>query len=145
MPPEVSLPERFAFSHAGREAAQLSEQQRSPSQSWGTSSCLCPRSPACPSRFLSLCLSFPMHRGVTPALLERRVAFPVLSEIRRTPGSGDKLHTKEQKELLPMQFDGIAAEELRHVHSCSEQWSLWQSRDNIGLTPWRSLQVSSTH
>lgn len=54
-----------------------------------------------------------MHRGVTPALLERRVAFPVLSEIRQTPGSGDKLHTKEQKELLPMQFDGIAAEELR--------------------------------
>lgn len=75
----------------------------------------------------SLCASVSPCTGVTPALLERRVASPVLPEIKQTPG--DKLHTKEQKEFLPMQLGrevlrGIAAEELGHVLSCSDQWSL---------------------
>lgn len=89
MPPEVSSPARFAFSYAGREAARLSEEQRNPSQGWGTSSCLYPRSSAWPSCFPSLCLSFPMHRGVT---LGWKGGW--LSQCCRTPGN--KLHTKEQ-------------------------------------------------
>lgn len=70
---------------------------------------------------LSLCAS------VSPCTGEWHQPFPVLSEVRQA--SGDKPHTKEQKELLPTQLDklffrGTAAEELGHVHRCWDQWSL---------------------
>lgn len=82
----------------------------------------------------SLCASVsPLHRGMTPALLERRVAFPVLSEIRQALGA--KLHSKEQKEFLSMQLDKPSLRNCSWRTGTCSQVLRPVVTDRAGITP----------